>query len=150
MPCSFAIGGENFDAVAFLNETKLENVDVKFKGEKFSPRREPRPFSYVGGNASLAGFDDFDGQIRETVQYLENHRSQLSLIKTMPGITFATLNFGVHFDMKIYSKNGLKVYTWPEHLIRLAAELGFNLELSLYAVQEGSEAEEALGNRANE
>ena len=133
MPCFLLIGGEDFDAISFLNETKLENAIVKLKGEVINPRKGLSKISTVGVNITEIGFDDLSGQIKDTIAYLEKHQEQFSIIKKTKGISFASLNFGLTLDIKLFNEKQNKSFFWPVELLKLVGDLGITIELRLYA-----------------
>jgi hypothetical protein len=138
MPCVLRTGGDAFDVDGFLNRTKLDDVFVRRKGEARSTARpdELLTSSWVMITTSDAGFDEFDDQIAETIEFLRlNHLHIADLVNTA-GLEYAELDFGVRWSMT-YTHSG----SLPAELIRLAGELGLSIAIPHYPISDPSEDE---------
>jgi hypothetical protein len=82
-------------------------------------------------DASKADFNDLAKQIKDTIRYLERNKEKLSHIKSTKEIQYAILDFGI--DLRIDRKKVLcQSGRFPNKLLKLAGELGVDIELSIY------------------
>ena len=131
MSCIFSIVGENFGVDNFIVQSGIKPYKIFYKGE---PRLEGKPESkkheYSGCSieVSNAGFDEFNKQVNDAIEYLKLNQESLKLIPSIPEIQFATLDFGIdnHIDKFVQSKY------LPNTLLTLCAALGIGVELSIY------------------
>ena len=136
MSCNLVILGEHFDIDAFLAKSKLRGYSKNYKGEpmfKSKPDGRKLAHSQVGIQTSKAGFDNLEKQIKDTTQYLKKHKDKLCHIKTTQGIELALLDFGIalRIDRK---KILMQTDRFPNELVKLAGEIGLDIELAIYPV----------------
>lgn len=134
MPCNLVILGKDLDIDDFLAKSKLRGYIKRYKGEpmfKSKPNSRKLAHSRTGIETSKAGFDDLDKQIKDTIKYLKKHKEKLCIIKETKGIELAVLDFGIALRI-----DGKKVATqsdrFPSELLKLAGEIGLDVELSIY------------------
>ena len=131
MSCVLSIIGENFDVDAFVNESKIRGFNVGYKGDPINKvNKRTRTFSLASITTSNADFDNIKDQIEETIEFLVKYKSSLIHIANTPGIECATIDFGVE---SIIDKNHLtQSFNFPIELIKVCADLGIEIELSIY------------------
>ena len=131
MSCILNILGENFDVDDFLLKTKLVPYKIFHKD---SPRYQTKPEGKKNTNSgcsieiSKAEFSDFDGQVKDVIDYLNKHNKDLQILSTTPEIQFATLNFGVDYDINKFVQS----HYLPPELLKTVADLCISVELSIY------------------
>lgn len=137
MSCHLSIFGADFDPDAFLSASGLKVDHITYKGAprfKTRPDSERIPYSYVSVTTSRAGFNEFNRQVEETIEFLMANYSELEVIAKTPHVQYANLNFGVNYEDKFAQNH---VFT-PE-LLKLCGELGLSIELSIYTASDGDE-----------
>lgn len=136
MSCILTINGRNFDVDTFIETSKLKPYRKSYKGQpKFEtkPASEKLTHSSISLETSKADFDNLKKQISDTIRFLKINKDKLAYIVSTKGIDKAVLNFGI--DLRIDRKKVLiQSDTFPNELLRLAGELGLDIELSLYPV----------------
>jgi hypothetical protein len=133
--CTLRICGDDLDVEVLLGHLSLEPAAVYRRGEiwlKSTDRR--RVTSGVNIGVSDAGFANLDEQIDDVCAFIEEHRSELAALRSLPGVEHIDFNFPVEEkDVTIPS------YSFPARLIELLASIGAELEVSLYpAPKDGS------------
>ncbi len=132
MSCILNISGENLNVNSLINLCELKPYKTFYKGDpKNKSRIKDNTFlsSGICIEASDSDFDDFKNQVTDTIQFLEENFKSLIQIQTFKGVDFAYLDFGI----QLRQLGGVQVDTFPIKLIKLAAELGFELMFSIYA-----------------
>jgi hypothetical protein len=82
---------------------------------------------------SKAGFDNLKKQVDDTIRYLKRHEVKLSHIGSTKEIEYAILDFGI--GLRIDRKTVLtQSDIFPNELLKLAGNLGLDIELSIYPV----------------
>jgi hypothetical protein len=136
MSCILNIGGRNFDIDDFVAKSELRPNRKGYKGQpmfKTKPEGERLAHSSISIEISKAGFDNLKKQIAETIRYLKRHKNKLSHVSATKGIDYAVLDFGV--DLRIDRKKVLtQSETFPRELLKLAGDIGIDIELSIYPV----------------
>jgi hypothetical protein len=126
MACYLWITGD-FDPEPVLARVEWE-VDWHRKGEP-TPRGEPFKWSVIQLCASDAGFDQFDEQIADAIEFLGEESAALNIIRSTPGVDEMMMVFGAaQHNQPSYG------YTFPARLLELAGRNSVNVQLSLYAV----------------
>ncbi|MND68765.1 hypothetical protein D3C80_602240 [compost metagenome] len=105
-------------------------MDRSNKGQpRFSFKPEEKlPYSLISIVASDADFDNLEKQIKDTIDFLKNNKSKLELITATKEIQYATLDFGVEDNNNEFTQT----MRLPNELLRLAADLGMEIEMSVY------------------
>jgi hypothetical protein len=136
MSCILRVGGRNFDVDVFTDTTKLKPYKKSYIGQpKFisKPDGEKLSHSSISIETSNADFDNFKKQIADTIRFLKRNREKLAHVASTKGIEYAVLDFGI--DLRIDRKKVLiQSDTFPSELLKLAGNLGFDIELSIYPV----------------
>ncbi|ULQ55847.1 DUF4279 domain-containing protein [Flavihumibacter rivuli] len=136
MSCILWICGKNFDVDRFIEKSKIKPTRKSYKGQaklKTNSDGEKLTQSLISIQTSKAEFDNLKKQISDTIRYLKRNKKKLAHINSTKGIDCAILDFGI--DLKIDRKNILtQSEIFPNELLKLAGELGLDIELSLYPV----------------
>ena len=136
MSCILTLSGRNFDVDVFTDTTKLRPYRKSYKGQpkfKSKPDGEKLTSSSMSIETSKAEFDNFKKQIDDTITFLKRNKEKLGHVALTKGIESAVLNFGI--DLRIDKKKVLtQSDTFPSELLKLAGDLGLDIELSIYPV----------------
>jgi len=131
MSCIFRITGENFDVDDFIQKSGISPYAKFYKG---APRIESKPngekikTTSCNLKVSDAGFDEFNQQVQDAIDYLNSHQQKLQYIKSTPEIQYATLDFGVEYNPDKFTQTQYL----PTELVKLSADLGIGIEISIY------------------
>jgi hypothetical protein len=135
MSCILTIRGLNFDVDAFIEKSKLRPYKKSYKGQpkfKTKPDGEKLSHSLLAIETSKAEFDNLNKQIADTIRYLKRNKDKLSQIALTKGIDYAVLDFGI--DLRIDRKKVLyQSDKFPSELLKIAGDLGIDIELSIYS-----------------
>lgn len=131
MSCELRISGKNFNVDAFVDQTQMSAFRKAYKGGLRGglPNRK-NEFSSASITASNADFDDFKGQLSETIDFLTEHKDQLQAIRSTPDIEYAIIDFGI--TSAINKEKLMQTFVLGKNLIKLCAELDIEIVLSLY------------------
>ena len=130
MSCHLSITGAEFNPDEFINKSGLSVDKITYKGTpRYKTRKDSEliPYSYVAVCTSKAGFNEFEQQITETIEYLKENYNKLKIIADTPNVEYADLHFGVDYQDKFVQSHYFK----PE-LLKLCGELGLSIEISVY------------------
>jgi len=131
MSCVLAITGTDFDVDVFLEKAEMSGFDKSYKGQSINKiNSRVAQYSSIKITISNAGFDDVKAQIEEATEFLTKYRNNLKHITTTDEIEFATINFGI--DSIIDENHLTQGFYFTKPLIKICAELGIEIELSLY------------------
>jgi hypothetical protein len=134
MPCNLLILGKDLDIDEFLSNTKLRGFRKNYKGQptfKTKSNGGKLVHSSLLIETSKADFDDLKKQIKDTIRYLKRHKDKLSYINKVKEVDMALLDFGI--NLKIDRKKILlQSEMFPNELLKLAGEIGLDIELSIY------------------
>jgi hypothetical protein len=149
MSCILTIGGRNFDVDTFTDTTKLRPYKKSYKGQpKFKTKPDGKKLnrSSLSIETSKADFDNFKKQVADTIRFLKRNKDKLAHVAATKGVDYAVLDFGI--DLRIDKK---KVLTqsdkFPSELLKLAGDLGLDIELSIYPVDMQTILEKQHANR---
>jgi len=126
--CVLRVGGEDLDPEVIPGEGGLKACLIPRRERAGSPseKKVNRGFNL---NVSVAGGDDLAAQVKDAVAFLAKHEGELRGLRSMPGVTGMSLDFGC------WQKDVAAQYLrFSPELLALAGGLGIGLELSLYAV----------------
>lgn len=136
MSCILTISGRNFDIDSFVDKGKLRPYRKSHKGQarfKTKPDGEKLTHSSISIQTSKADFDNLKKQIADTIRFLKRNKDKLSYVGATKGIEYAVLDFGI--DLRIDRKKVLtQSDTFPNELLKLAGDLGLDIQLSIYPV----------------
>ncbi len=134
MSCILTISGQNLDVDAFINKSKLRPYKKSYKGQpkfKSKPNGDKLSFSLLSIETSKADFDNLKKQIVDTIRYLKRNQGKLAHITSTKEIEYAVLNFGI--DLRIDNmKILIQSEKFPNELLKLADDVGLDIELSIY------------------
>jgi len=136
MSCILTISGRNFNVDAFVEASKLNPYKKSYEGQpkfKTKPDGEKLSRSLIAIETSKADFDNLNKQIADTIRYLKRNKNKLAHLSSTKGIDHAILDFGI--DLRIDKKKVLyQSDKFPNELLKLAGDLGLDIELSIYPV----------------
>jgi|GEM_PF-632077 hypothetical protein len=134
MSCVLRVSGENFNIHTFKRVTGLKPCAVFIKGKPRYPKTKPDGEKYArsGANVTIStvDFDDFDEQIRDSIEFLKQCKGALrSYMNLNEGKM--VLDYGVsRKDVFVQSDE------FPSELLLLAGDLGISIMLSQYPGKE--------------
>lgn len=132
MSCYLVLQGKDFDIDSFEKKCGLKFDKRTYKGEKMFKKRpdDKRTIQHstLSVTASNSDFDNFDNQVIEAVEFLENNYEQLKHIKSADDIGYAYLDFGVSSQSTKFCH---ELYFLPR-LIELTGELRLSIRVSIY------------------
>ena len=141
--CVFRATGDLFRPSEFLASSAFDPIVVFSKGDPVlrrqgaGPRRETSGFHL---SVSDGSWSELTQQAGEAEEFLRQNRNELVRLSRFPGVTNLVLNFplekGAGREEATVELRGL-----PESLSRLASELDISLEISVYPVSEGPDAD---------
>jgi hypothetical protein len=124
------IAGKDLNIDELLSDIDIEPSRVWKKGEKkFKSIRpnETHKWSGVSFCASDADMGEFDLQVQDCIEFLNEFQAEISRMLRASDIEEAALDFGIELrDVAIHSDY------LPAELIKLAGHLGIGIELSHY------------------
>ncbi|WP_410221851.1 hypothetical protein [Pedobacter sp.] len=128
MRCIVCILGKNLDVNKLSLRIGLENITIKYKGEKIGKRI--RDYSSI--TLPISKNEDFDlqEQISDAIRFLRENKKRLEIVKSFPNIDFSTINFGVHYQSKQDAVHGAY---FPKELVELCSILDLGIEISFYS-----------------
>jgi hypothetical protein len=130
--CVLRAIGTLFDVDAFLAASALETDPAFHRGEvQLAGLSGGAKHAASGFNAcvSVAGVDDLAGQIRDAVQFLNVHESELRRLGSSPGVEEVCLDFAVR-----RREGAVQSEIFPAELLWLAGALDIDLIVTHYAV----------------
>ncbi len=130
MSCVLRAGGNEFDPELFLSDSTLVACSTRRRGEPIRPS-SPK-LAKAGGvtiDVSHAGFDEFEEQITDAIVFLKENREEIRRLVEFAGVESAGLDFGVAWQDVAAQCDRL-----PATLVRLAGQLGLDLEISHYPI----------------
>jgi hypothetical protein len=132
MSCILGFLGENFNVDAFVKQSGIIPYSVFYKSDPKYQSKPDGPKLESSGckvEVSKAGFDEFNEQVSDAILYLNANRHSLQYITSTEGLEHAYLDFGANFN----PANGfVQNQHLPLELLKLAAEYGISINLSMY------------------
>ena len=105
-----------------------------FKGEpqlRTKPHGKKKRFSGLSIKVSDADFNNLTQQIKDTIDFLKENKDKLWHISQTSEVEHATLDFGIELRID-FQKVVYQFERFPNELLKLAGDLGLEIELSLY------------------
>jgi hypothetical protein len=129
--------GEEFEPEAFLAGSELKADAVFKKGEPVGrrPGKGKRAQSGLNIGVSDAEWDELGGQIADATAFLTKHRAELEQLHALLGDGGLTLDFAL--DSEIGRSKWTQSGRFPAAFVRLAGEIGVEIELSFYPADDG-------------
>ncbi len=100
MSCILRIAGEDFDVDAFISKSTIVAYNRFYKGDakyKSKPDGTKVERSGCAIEVSKVEFENFHQQVDDAILYLNQNKEKLQLIKAIPEIQYAVLDFGVDY-----------------------------------------------------
>lgn len=131
MSCNLQISGKDLNINDFLAKTKMTPYRKVNKGEPLNKLgKRISDSSFAAFAASDSGFDDIKTQIKETIEFLDSNKDNLSHILSTPEVEYAFIDFGV--NSMIDDDHLTQGFYFPVELLKLCGELGIGIKLSTY------------------
>ena len=128
------VGGENFDVDVSLQQSTLAPCKVFRRGKpKCVGSKQLSNKSGFNLEVSEADFNDFEKQIKNAVEFLKSNEEAISKLTEWIGVESMSLDFGVSRDESF----AFQSITFPNQLLKLAGNLGVDIEATLYPISEG-------------
>ena len=129
------ISGVHLDIDALVIRKGLHPESVWRKGERRSTSTAAERNRDSGMNycVSDAGFEEFEIQKSEAIEFLKRFGTEITDIVRTPGVEMAILDFGISRRDAIVQSD-----SFPPELVGLAGGLGLSLELSQYPLLDRS------------
>lgn len=128
--CILKVYSENQSFKKFAEKSTIPVHFVYDKGERKSENKifEYNRISFV---VSDLEWDDFQGQVKEAISFLQEYFEQLSEFLQNKNITSAYLDFPIDSQLndQIVSQNN----HLPKELILLSGKLNLGIEISIYS-----------------
>jgi len=128
--CVLRIGGERFSADSFVATSSLVPIAVFRKGESKAGTKRLAKSDGVNIDVSRADGASLPEQIDDAMKFLRLHEAELTRLRDDLGRDAMALDFGL-WD-KATDDRPWSRYSLPSELLRLAGELGIEIELSFY------------------
>lgn len=139
MACMLRIEGRALNIDAFLERSPFEPSRVFRRGVKEYSTGPANRGSGVNFVISGRKRSDFRGQVRETIGFLTDCMREVKRVRRYPGVEGAVLDFGVEWK----AEAAIQWSHLPEELVRLAAQAGLALEVTVYPTGEHSRPQDA-------
>jgi hypothetical protein len=130
LSCVLRIDGRDFKVDRYLRTTGLVADCVYRRGEKL----RAGVFCQTSGFTVLVSEpenEDFSTAVADVVSFLRGHRGELEKLREVPGVDGMNLDFGRGFKVGEMMAQSTRL---PVELIEECAEIGIEIELSIYAV----------------
>ena len=141
--CVLHITGKDFDPEAILPQMSVRPYAVFRRGDKQCPEMPARARSYDGGGfkCDVSSADgDLRAEAEDAVMFLRRYYDDLRRLAAIPTIESRYLDFGYYLrldgDRCLVQSDELSVT-----LLKLCAELGIGIMLSLYPAPQPVEGE---------
>jgi hypothetical protein len=131
MSCILRIAGENFDVDTFISKSTIVAYNRFYKGDaKYKSKPDGAKVERSGCSieVSKVKFENFHRQVDDAILYLNQNKDKLQLIKAIPEIQYAVLDFGVDYDCDKFTQT----HYLSNEFLKLVSELGIGIELSIY------------------
>jgi len=130
MSCVLRITGNKKLKINKLLQIIPELDTYWIKGEpRLSNHPNGKKHLHTGANHCIsdAGFDNFELQKKDAINYLITNRIQIIKIQELKGLKSLYLDFGIE-----QRDVAMQCDSFPPKLIKLAGELNLGIEISLY------------------
>ena len=147
--CVLRVSGLELDPYEFLASSSLEPAAVFVRGRPRLASRPDGPMheeSGINWDVSDASWDQLPSQVEDAIAFLKLNRAEIERLVTHRGVTAVGLDFAVSRAVGGSAPRSQSV-SFPAELLRLAGELGLDVSVSTYFVDESDE--ERGGGLAN-
>ena len=137
MSCILRVWGTDLAVDELAAATSLEPYRIDRKGER---RNSTRIFEKSCANFEVSdlGFHEFEGQVKDAIEFLKQYQDALRVIVGFQGVQGAVLDFGLAWRDVMAQTDQL-----PASLLALAGNLGIGVDLSHYPISEPDTEEAA-------
>jgi hypothetical protein len=128
--CVLKIYSDTNSFKGFLENTKIPVYSCLDKGEALTSKQLCEEYR-ISFDVSDKEWDDFEGQVRDAILFLETLNAQIKKLFSTYSITDAYLDFPLwsRLDENIVNQND----HIPRELVKLAGELNIGIEMAIYA-----------------
>ena len=144
MSCMFRIDGRSLNIDRLLSAVSLPATMSFRKGQHRSEIKKDGERNRNSGASFLvsnADFHQFEKQKKDAISFLTNKRTVIRRIMNWPGVDSACLDFGIERRDVAAQFDHL-----PAELLRLAGELGIDIEISQYSIEHKNESQQGDGD----
>jgi hypothetical protein len=132
MACYFSAHGTKLDIDRLVDSIDLDldggHTSIVRRGEPTLPKSQPLGKKYEKSGVvvcvSDAGFDEFDQQIEDAIELLDDDKYFFQKIVGFDGVEESVVSFGIRWRDTVTQTDRL-----PARLVRLVAEIGSDLEV---------------------
>jgi hypothetical protein len=130
LSCVLRIDGRDFNVDHYLRTTGLVADCVYRRGEmlRAGTLHQTSGFTVL---VSEPENEDFSTAVADAVSFLRGHRGELEKLSEVPGVDGMSLDFGRGFKVGEMMTQSTRL---PVELLKECAEIGIEIELSIYAV----------------
>jgi hypothetical protein len=132
--CVLRVSGKDFLPELVLSKLRLRPYSVFCRGDKRFPEnpRSEKTHESGGFKCDVSKVDgDLAGQVRDAIEFLRKHFDDLQRLSSEPSIQSKCLDFG--YDCELNERDCMvQGESLPVELLKLCAELGIRIDLSLY------------------
>ncbi len=138
MGCYLRIGGfpegPDFEVDSFLAASPFRPAAVFRRGCKPSPSSR-RVSLYSGFNLEVSEADGENPgqQVEDAMAFLRENKAELERLMALPNLNFVDLDFSWNFP---YERVVIRSRDFPVELLRLCANLGIEMEVSVWGHRE--------------
>lgn len=129
------IAGPDADCDELLRLSPVEPCTVWRRGEPKFPasqaNSEKLTSSGINLVASEAGFDEFETQLDESIEFLDRYFAELESLTSLASVDTAVIHFGLQWYDTFAQTDFI-----PAKLVTLAGRLGLDIALSHYPISE--------------
>jgi hypothetical protein len=127
------VGGDEFDPFPILGGLSLDPYAVFRRGDLCFPNSTSDRRYDVGGFKCLVSEADgiLADEVQDAIAFLTRYKADLATVRRLPAVESIYLDFG-HFSRMDDAKVVVQCDNLPAELLRLAGDLGIDIELSMY------------------
>jgi hypothetical protein len=122
-----------FNVEKFLETSTLVPCKTFRRGEpRLTRRPEGKRYEASGMNVpvSEAPWSDLLAQVTDAERFLREHKQEIARLCSFPGVEGVSLDFPTY--QRVGAATWMQTDRFPASLVRIAGELGLELELSIY------------------
>ncbi len=127
--CLLKVYSDNNSFRSFENSTKIPVYNSYDKGES-NEKNQVRTDYKITFDVSEKEWDDFEGQVKDTIVFLTKYFDELEKLLKTHDITTAYLDFPLY--SRLYGDIVNQNDHLPKELIQLAGKLSLGIEMSIY------------------
>jgi len=130
--CCLKIYSEKVSFKDFADQTTLSVYSVHDKGDVRHKKKKTCWEEYrISIEVSDAEWDEFDQQVIDAIEFLENNHAEIANVLSLSDDTYAYLDFPLwsRLDKNIVNQND----HLPPKLVKLLGKLNIGIEMAVYA-----------------